>query len=51
MSNITISDIIITPDTQSFLHELKKQEIGDVLGGWYVRLLWGAIEFGSGDKC
>ena len=47
MANIVISDIAITQDTESFIHELEEQEIGDILGGWYVKLFWGLIEFGS----
>lgn len=58
MSNITISDIMITPETQSFLRQLEEQEIGGILGGdgkVDVSLFWGAItfriEWGDGDEC
>ncbi|MDZ8086232.1 MAG: hypothetical protein RMY16_11825 [Nostoc sp. DedQUE12b] len=48
MANIVISNIALTQDTESFIHELEEQEIGDVLGGgWYFSLFWGLIEFGS----
>lgn len=47
MSNITISDIIMTPETQSFCDELEEQEIGDILGGdcdsIEVSYFWGLI--------
>ena len=46
MANIVISDIAITQNTESFIHELEDQEIGDVLGGFYLSLFWGLIEIG-----
>ncbi|MCM0591263.1 MAG: hypothetical protein HEQ35_20260 [Gloeotrichia echinulata IR180] len=45
MAKIVISDIAITQDTESFLHELDEQEIGDILGGKVtVSIFWGLIE-------
>ena len=32
------------------VEELDSSEMEDIDGGWYVKLLWGAIEFGNGPK-
>ena len=54
MANILISDLEpaganLFRDSESFLHELTEQEVGDVLGGdWFV-FLWTLICGGGGD--
>ena len=45
MANIIISDLDpaganLFRDSESFLHELTEQEVGDVLGGWWIKILW-----------
>ncbi|WP_256527774.1 hypothetical protein [Dyadobacter diqingensis] len=37
----------IQNDKTTELVELNAAELANVDGGWYVSLLWGAIEFGS----
>ena len=32
------------------VEELDSSEMENIDGGWYVSLLWGAIEFGNGVK-
>jgi hypothetical protein len=45
MASITISDLRpagtdLFQDSESFLHELTEKEVGDVLGGWWIKILW-----------
>ncbi len=52
MANIIISDLDpasanLFRDSESFLHELTAQEVGDVLGGWKISILWGALTIES----
>lgn len=52
MANIIISDLEpaganLFRDSESFLHELTEQEVGDVLGGWKVTFLWTALTIES----
>ena len=49
MANIIISalDSAGPPqfrDSESFLHELTEQEVGDVLGGFKLSLFWGLLK-------
>ena len=48
MASIRISDLEpaganLFRDSESFLHELTEQEVGDVLGGWRFRILWSVV--------
>ena len=52
MANILISDLEpaganLFRDSESFLHELTEQEVGDVLGGFRLAFGWGlfTLEF------
>jgi len=54
MASITICDLCpagtdLFQDSESFLHELTEQEVGDVLGGrpWHIRLFWTAACAGA----
>jgi len=54
MASIIISDLEpaganLFRDSESFLHELTEQEVGDVLGGWWFKILWSLICGGSED--
>jgi len=53
MASIIISDLEpaganLFRDSESFLHELTEQEVGDVLGGWFI-ILWTLICGGSDE--
>jgi hypothetical protein len=48
MANITISDLRsagsdLFADSESFLQELTEQEIGGVLGGGWIKILWTSL--------
>jgi len=54
MASIIISDLEpaganLFRDCESFLHELTEQEVGDVLGGWYVHFFNTSVCVGSGS--
>ena len=49
MTTIQIKDLR-PASSKSFCQELSTEDINEILGGWYVSLFWGALEFGSGNK-
>jgi hypothetical protein len=55
MASITISDLRpagtdLFRDSESFLHELTEQEVGNVLGlgPWWVKIAWTVVCVGGG---
>ncbi|WP_199924327.1 MULTISPECIES: bacteriocin [unclassified Anabaena] len=48
MANIQIADLA---QVENQFDELSDLDLEAIIGGWYVSLFWGLIEFGSGSKC